>query len=58
MKIIENFIEKINFKKYRTFLFEENFKLKPIEMKEEYAFCDLIGYEKQKQAIFQTKVCP
>jgi len=54
MKIIENFIEKINFKKYRTFLFEENFKLKPIEMREEYSFCDLIGYEKQKQAIYNN----
>lgn len=54
MKIIENFIEKINFKKYRTFLFDENFKLKPIETKEEYAFCDLIGYEKQKNAIYNN----
>jgi len=54
MKIIEKFIEKINLKKYRTFLFGENFKLKPIEMTQEYSFCDLVGYDKQKQAIYNN----
>ena len=54
MKIIENFIEKINFKKYRSFLFEDNYKLKPIEVQEEYSFCDLVGYDKQKQAIYNN----
>lgn len=54
MKIFDNLIEKMNFKKYRTFLFEQSFKLKPVETEEEYAFCDLIGYEKQKAAILNN----
>ena len=38
----------------RTFIFDENLKLKTIDIKEPLCFSDLKGYEKQKQVLYDN----
>ena len=55
IKICANdFKENKSFKNIRTFIFDNNFEIRPIETSEKLSFHDLKGYQEQKRVLYEN----